>query len=159
MVSSVENPCSLKVRDVMSSPVHTVQMDDFLRTVRESFFSHHCHHVVVMERHKVYGVVSDRDVLRAISPFAGNDAMERSQDANTLKRRVHQIMSRSPITIGPDEFVAAASMKMIEQRVSCLPVVDEDVGLVGIVTARDILRWAVIACPLPKPQTAETANE
>lgn len=157
MISSADNPCAIKVRDVMSSPVITVQMDDFLWSVRDAFFAHKCRHVVVMERHKVYGVVSDRDVLRVMSPFVGNEAMERSQDANTLKKRVHQIMSRSPITIGPDEFVAAASMKMIDQRVSSLPVVDDDGKLVGIVTSRDILHWAVMACPLPTPVASESA--
>ncbi|MCB9853275.1 MAG: CBS domain-containing protein [Phycisphaerales bacterium] len=141
----------MKIQDIMSRPVHTVQMDDSLKAVRDSFFSHGCHHVVVLERQKVYGVVSDRDVLKELSPFVGNQAMERPQDANTLKRRVHQIMSRTPVTIGPDEFVAAAAQRMIEKRVSSLPVVDKEGKLVGIVTQRDILKWAVSACPLPQP--------
>lgn len=159
MLSSIDNPCTIKIQDIMSSPVHTVQMDDSLKAVRDSFLTHHCHHVVVLERQKVYGVVSDRDVLKELSPFIGNDAMERSQDANTLKRRVHQIMSRSPITIGPGEFVAAAAQLMIEKHVSSLPVVNAAGKLVGIVTERDILKWAVSACPLPQPAATPTAAE
>lgn len=156
MLPSTDNPCAIQIQDIMSSPVHTVQMDDSLKTVRDSFFMHRCHHVVVLEHNKVYGVVSDRDVLKELSPFVGNQAMERSQDANTLKRRVHQIMSRTPITIAPDEFVAVAAQRMIEKRVSSLPVVDTTGKLVGIVTERDILKWAVSACPLPEPAAAHS---
>ncbi|MCA9255456.1 MAG: CBS domain-containing protein [Phycisphaerales bacterium] len=154
MLSSDNNPCAVRIQDIMASPVHTVQMDDSLKTVRDSFGSHRCHHVVVLERQRVFGVVSDRDVLRELSPFVGNVSMERSQDANTLKRRVHQIMSRKPVTIAPDAFVSAAAQRMLDENVSCLPVVNADGKLVGVVTKRDILRWAVSSCPLPAPAAA-----
>ncbi len=150
-MTSDDNPCSIQVGSIMSSPVHTVQMDDFLYTAKGVLDTHRCHHVVALDRTKVAGVVSDRDVLRALSPFVGNDSMERSQDANTMKRRIHQIMSRMPITINARDLVAVAAQRMIDKHVSSLPVLSEEGALVGIVTTRDILRWAVNACPVPVP--------
>jgi acetoin utilization protein AcuB len=118
-------------------------MDDPMLTAKRLFDREHCHHAIVLERNRVFGVVSDRDILKVVSPFAGNAMMERSQDLNTLKKRIHQIMSRELVTIGPDETVATAAGKMLRERVSCLPVVDDTRSLLGIVTIRDFLAWAV----------------
>lgn len=143
------HPCNLIVSDVMSSPVHTVHMDDSLSTVKAVLDRHGCHHVVVLDRGRVFGIISDRDVLRAVSPFVGNEIMERRQDSGTVVRRVHQIMSREPVTIDPNMPVALAAHLMLDSRVSSLPVVNQDGRLVGILTSRDILKWAVAACPVP----------
>jgi hypothetical protein len=37
------------------------------------------------------GVISDRDLLRALSPYVGT-ASENARDTATLRKRVHQIM-------------------------------------------------------------------
>lgn len=51
-----------------------------------------------------------------------------------------EIMTRDPITIGPDAAVRDAIGLMLEHRVSGLPVVDADRRLVGILTEGDLLR-------------------
>ena len=127
------------VSDIMTPHAHTLHPEDSLRTAASLFEREHFHHAIVMDRGRVFGVVSDRDILKAISPFAGNPILERSQDASTLKKRLHQIMSRKPVTIRPDCGISAAAEMMLTQRVSCLPVVSDDGSLVGIVTARDLV--------------------
>ena len=84
------------------------------------------------------GVISDRDLLRAISPYLDTDA-EMNRDTETLNRRAHQIMSREPITISPERSLQEAASIMLEQHVSCLPVL-ENGALVGIVSWKDLLR-------------------
>jgi acetoin utilization protein AcuB len=132
---------ALVVRDVMTSPVYTLGLDDSIGKAKQLFDRHRFHHAVVLENRRVFGVVSDRDILKAISPFVGNPTLERSQDANTLKRRVHQIVTRGVITIEPETSIAEAANKLWTEHVSCLPVVDSKGALVGILTARDLLRW------------------
>lgn len=143
MPQSPASQSVMYIRDIMTTPVHTVDMDDSVLTAKRLFDREHCHHVVVLERSRVLGVVSDRDILKAISPFVGNRLMERSQDLNTLKRRIHQTMSRDLVTIGPENTIAEAADRMLSERVSCLPVVDESRSLLGIVTIRDFVVWAV----------------
>ena len=133
-------PPAPRVHEAMTAKVHTLHLDDSLHMAARLFEREHFHHVVVLERGRVFGVVSDRDILKAISPFVGNSKMERAQDIGTLKKRVHQIMTRRPVTIGPEETVAAAAEKMLGQRVSCLPVVSGDGALLGIITIRDLVR-------------------
>jgi acetoin utilization protein AcuB len=130
---------AVSVRDIMTLHTHSLQPDDSLRTAASLFEREHFHHVVILEHGRVFGVVSDRDILKAISPFVGNPILERSQDVNTLNRRVHQIMSRKPVTVGSECSIAAAAERMLTQHVSCLPVVDDDGSLMGIVTVRDLI--------------------
>jgi len=125
----------------MRGPVQTLSPDSSLREAKQLFERKRFHHVVVREGQKIVGVISDRDILKSISPFVGNP-MERSQDRSTLTKRIHQIMKRSLVTIGPDATACEAAKTMLHENVSCLPVVDDDQQILGIVTVRDFLRWA-----------------
>jgi len=129
----------MNVSEIMTEEVTTVGMDYTLGKLRDLFERHRFHHVLVVEKRRVQGVVSDRDLLRTVSPFVEKMA-ERSQDVATLKRRVHQVMTRRPITVSSDTSVEDAAKIMLERRVSCLPVVTDDGRPLGIVTWRDMLR-------------------
>jgi len=142
---------TMQVRDIMTAPVHRVDMDDTLLTVKKLFDRVRCHHVVVLDDKHVFGVVSDRDILKFVSPFAGHKMLEREQDVNTLKKRVHQIMSRDIVTVAPNVTVTEAAQKMLREGVSCLPVVDENKAPLGIVTSRDLVAWAA---GMLKPRSA-----
>lgn len=146
------SPSVMLVRDIMTNPVQTILLDDFIFKAKQLFDRKRFHHVVVLERDRVFGVVSDRDILRVISPFVGKPMMERKQDLRTLRGRIHQIMSRGLITIGPNKSVAEAARLMLRERVSCLPVVGEGGLLLGILTTRDIVSWAAgISVAKPEP--------
>ena len=129
----------MNVSHIMTSKTITIGMDDSLRRVRDLFEEHEFHHLLVVENRRVVGVISDRDLLRNVSPFIDRIA-ERSQDLATLNRRVHQIMTRHPVTITPEKSVEDAAQVMFEHGVSCLPVVTEYRHPAGIVTSRDLLR-------------------
>lgn len=128
----------MNVDRIMTRGTITIGMDDGVYKVRDLFKEHAFHHLLVVENGQLVGVISDRDLLRNVSPFIGK-LSERSEDAATLNRRVHQIMTRKPITISPETDVKEASRVMLEHRVSCLPVVKNDGRVAGIVTWRDLL--------------------
>lgn len=133
----------MEVRDLMTRKVVTVGMDDRLSTVRKLFEQHGFHHLLVVEHRKVVGVISDRDLFKNLSPFIGKPLAERSQDHATLRRRVHQIMTRKLISVPPETSAEQAASLMLEHDVSCLPVLSLEQRPLGIVTARDLLRWAL----------------
>lgn len=139
MASTETLSSTRRIRDIMTTQIFTLHMDDSLRTAMSLFERERFHHVVILEQNQVRGVVSDRDILKSVSPFLNNPLLERPQDVNTSKKRIHQVMTRAPVIIGPDESLAAAARLMLTERVSCLPVVDEGGSLLGIVTVRDLL--------------------
>jgi acetoin utilization protein AcuB len=124
----------------MTARVVTVEMDDRLEIVKEIFDTMNFHHLLVVDEHKrLSGVVSDRDLLRAISPYVGS-AAETARDLATLNKRVHQIMTRRPVTLRPQATVPEAAGLLLAHRISCIPIVDEEFKPVGIVSWRDLLR-------------------
>lgn len=93
----------------------------------------------VLEADIPIGVISDRDLLKALSPYIGT-ATETSRDVATLNKRAHQIMSRKPITIGPQAGIEDAIVLFNNHTVSCIPVTDESNKPMGIISWRDIFK-------------------
>ncbi|MBV6471468.1 MAG: Inosine-5'-monophosphate dehydrogenase [Nitrospirae bacterium] len=127
------------VQAIMSRRLVTVAMDDSLARARELFNEFHFHHLLVVEGRELVGIISDRDLLKAVSPYVGTMS-ETDRDRATLQKRVHQIMSRTLVTVTLHTSVMAASQLLLENRVSCLPVLTTAGHLEGIVTWRDLLR-------------------
>lgn len=123
----------------MSKPVVTVTLDTTLRMVKQIFENAKFHHLLVVEKGKLYGVLSDRDLLKSISPFIGT-LQETAHDKFTLNKKVHQIMSRKPITLTPSADVYMAISVFNQHNISCIPIVNEKDAPVGIISWRDILR-------------------
>ena len=133
----------INVHDIMTTPVYSIAMDDSLESIQHAFDSKKFHHVMVAgDDGECVGVISDRDLLKNLSPFLGKFS-ERSADAACLKRRAHQIMTRSLVSARPNTALRAAVHVMLEGRISCMPVVDANKKCVGIITLRDVVRWAM----------------
>ena len=87
------------LKNVMTTRLVTVELDDTLAVVKQIFDSVKFRHLLVVDSHKkLCGVISDRDLLRALSPHIGTLA-ENARDTATLHKRVHQIMTRHPVTL------------------------------------------------------------
>jgi len=128
------------VSDIMTARIVTVGMDDRLELVKEIFDTVHFHHLLVVDEHKkLSGIVSDRDLLRALSPYVGS-AAETARDVATLNKRVHQIMTRRAVTLPAQAAIAEAVNLLLAHRISCIPIVDDEFKPVGILSWRDLLR-------------------
>jgi len=132
----------MTLADIMHRPVVTIDMDSTLERVRDIFDEQCFHHLIVEDAGRIVGVVSDRDLLRHLSPFVGAAWAERRQDTQTLARKVHQIMHRDVITAAPETTAGDAARTMMSQNISCLPVVDDAGALRGIITVHDLLKAA-----------------
>lgn len=124
---------------IMSRNIVTVGLDDTLRVVREIFSKTKFHHLLVVQSGKLFGVTSDRDLLKALGASVGT-AAETSKDAATLNKKVHQIMTRKPITLKASANIYDAVGVFNQHAVSCIPIVDDDNKPVGIISWRDILK-------------------
>lgn len=87
------------------------------------------HMLVVDEDERLHGVISDRDVLRALS---------RTPDWG--KKSVAEIMTKDSITTTPESAISAAVRLMLEKRINCLPVIGADGRVAGILTSTDLLK-------------------
>jgi len=129
----------MKVSEIMSKNVVTVSLDDTLREVKKIFDSTRFHHLLVVEDDELIGVISDRDLLKSISPNVGTLA-ESADDEATLNKRVHQIMTRKLITLTDEATISDAVALFNSSHVSCIPIVDDKKEAVGVLSWRDILK-------------------
>ena len=91
--------------------------------------------------------------MRALSPFI-DSVVESQRDLDTLSKRVHQIMSRKPITLPPDADIREAIQLFLTHPISCIPIVDSEFRPVGIVSWRDILKAYAAALDRPDSHDA-----
>ena len=129
----------MNVRTFMSAKVVTVQMDDSLGAVKDIFDTTHFHHLLVVEEGRLLGVISDRDLLRSISPNVDTVAAT-STDMASLNRKAHQIMTCKPVTIDEAASITEAVNLFDTHTISCIPVVNAANKPVGIVSWRDVMR-------------------
>ena len=129
----------MTVEKIMNARVVTVEMDDNLKTIKEILDNVKFRHLLVVEDGKLQGVISDRDVLLAVSPNIGTKA-ETSRDLATLRKRAHQIMTRTPLTLKSTASVLDAVFLFNRNPISCIPIVNDSNEPVGIISWRDILK-------------------
>ena len=105
----------------------TVAPEDTLGEVAERMSAQNVGAVVVKDFGRLIGVLTERDMLRAMA------ARVHTSDA-----RVRQWMTEDPITASPDTTFEEASKIMLDKGFRHLPVVDGDT-ILGIVSLRRIM--------------------
>jgi len=129
----------VRVRDYMTKDPLTLRDDDLLRQAVELVMVRRIRHIPVLDsRGGLVGIVTDRDVQGTLpSPLSA--AAPEEYEAILETTPVARIMTRSVITVGPDDLAAEAVETLLASRIDGLPVVDGG-RLVGIFTVRDALR-------------------
>ena len=128
----------MKVSDWMSAEVITVTPKTGLSDAWELMRRRRIRHLLVMERQRLLGIISDRDIRLALPSQA--TSLSAGEITYLLAAvTVDRVMSRSPITIGPDRPLSDAVAAMLAHRIGALPVVGPD-GVCGIITQTDVLR-------------------
>lgn len=104
---------------------------------------HRFRHLPVIDtERRLVGLVTQRDLLRGqISVLTG--LTDRERRARQAEIPIRQLMTRDVWTVGPDVLASHAGQTLLDHKYSCLPVVDADGVLCGIVTERDFLRVAI----------------
>lgn len=128
------------VRDIMSVEVTTLGRNDTLLLAKDIMNLGRIRHFPVVEDDELVGVVSQRDLYRA-SLGTVMQYGEKAQRAFLESVVVKEIMA-DPISIRPDATVGDAARLMMEHKIGCLPVLEND-RLVGIVTETDMLQVVV----------------
>ena len=119
------------VADLMVKDVLTVEPSDTIGEAAEKMNAANVGAVVVVEDMvRIVGIVTERDLLRAVA-----------SRARAAEARVRQWMTPNPVTIGPELTIEQAAKIMFDNNFRHLPVVKDGRAL-GIVSLRLLARWA-----------------
>ena len=123
----------MKVRDLMSSPVHSCSTNDTADRAANLMWEHDVGCIVIIDPEAgPVGVVTDRDIAMA--------AHLRNQ--RLAEMPVLSIAGPQVFRCTPDDTIAQAEQTMAAHQVHRLPVVDDDGLVVGILSTNDLVRAA-----------------
>jgi CBS domain-containing protein len=137
-----------RISDVMSLRVVSVQPEESVQVAIARMLEENVGSVAVCQGTELVGIFTERDVLH----LAGHGGA-------LGELRVGDVMTRSPVTVSPDDDALAAARLMGERRIRHLPVV-QDGNVLGILGIRDVLRTLVERLWREHdPEARETAHE
>jgi acetoin utilization protein AcuB len=129
----------MQVQNWMSSDVVTVDENTSLVQVAKILEESNIRHLPVMRSKKIIGMISDRDVKETLP--TRSTTLQAEELYHLLSEvKAKDLMKAEPNTIRPDQTMEIAAVKMLEYRVTGLPVVKEDGELVGIITQGDVFK-------------------
>jgi acetoin utilization protein AcuB len=127
------------VEDRMTSDPVTITTDTSLKDALELVRSKSFRHLPVLDEDGgLVGIVTEKSLVYA-SPTPTTTLSIFEVDYILSRTKVGQVIQGSVITVGPDLPIEEAARVMIDHRIGCLPVV-EDEKLVGIISDTDIFR-------------------
>lgn len=117
------------VSDLMSTAVMTATASEPIKEAHADMQVGVIRHLpVIDDRGRLVGVLSDRDVIRAVGAKRNG--------------KVADIMTREVVSIRPEAPAHEAAAIMIDLKIGSLPVVDDGGSLVGVITQTDYLELA-----------------
>lgn len=127
------------VSDIMQKNPITINLNESLDTATGLLSDNNIRHLPVTNHDgEIFGVVSDRDLLNAILRIPPGKLLDRIENPWNAAP-VKSIMSKTPETVTPDTTLAEAGALLLENKISCLPVVEGNL-LVGIITSSDFVK-------------------
>jgi len=132
---------SALVRDVMTTDLITVSQFDTLETVSELFSDNNIHHLIVMDENQLVGIVSSTDLERAKH---GKSLFINRNEEGLEEALLKSIYVGSIMTINVESVKDTATLRQVYDQFKlnayrCLPVLNEDQKLVGLITPIDLL--------------------
>lgn len=125
------------VRKKMKTDLITITKNERMTVAKKILEEKKIRHLPVVEGKKLIGLVTNMDIRKAeASPATSLEIRELHYLLDKLT--VGEIMTRNVITISPDVSVEEAATIMHDNKIGCLPVV-EDGNLVGIITENDVM--------------------
>lgn len=138
------------VRDLMKTDVLAIPKGTSWRTVSEQFLARRVSGAPVVDADgRVIGIVSEKDIFRAIyptyrewyeGPHAFTNFLALEEEARSApEKRVEEFMTTRLVSVDPETPILKVGAMMVATGIHRVPVLDHG-KLVGMVSRRDIFR-------------------
>ncbi len=116
------------VHQIMTGPVFTLEENKTLGEARKELNTREIRHLPITDpSKKLIGFLSERDILQNL--IKGSESIE-----------LRQVMIQPVLVCKPSSEIRLVAKTLIQERIGCMPVVDEELRPIGIVTRSDLLR-------------------
>ena len=119
----------MRVNDYMSKSPVTVRQDADYDMAFEIMETRDMHHLPVVDAmNDVVGILTRRDLQLAARHF------------REAPVEISEVMHTPVLTIASDASLSSAARQMMENHIGCLPVMNDDNHVVGMLTETDLFR-------------------
>ena len=136
------------VKDIMNTSVKTATADTLIKDIASIMCFNKISGVpVVDDNNKLIGVLSEKDILRAMFPDVEQIMQEGGKTdfeaieadyKNVLDKKTSDMMSQTVASVTPDMPLLKAASMMCVKKIRRIPVTDADNTLVGIISIGDV---------------------
>jgi acetoin utilization protein AcuB len=141
----MQNPRDRDIKDWMTPNPVTITSTASLPEAYWLMVNNNIRRLLVVDNDQLVGIVTSEDIRSAVpsrsvpvsNPLVVNEML--------AQMHVAQLMSKDPITIDLTASVAEAAQKMLEHKISTLPVLEAG-KVVGIITESDLFKVLVDMC-------------
>jgi CBS domain-containing membrane protein len=125
--------------EIMTRDVVTLEERQTLENLEHAMRALRFRHMPVVDGRRLIGLVSQRDLLRT---SASSLLPARREQAEFLSKQfaVGDVMTRDIQTVHPDTPLSEVTRMMRRNQLGCLPVVEAENTLVGIITEADFVK-------------------
>ncbi len=118
------------VLDIMSTKILYLHAHDNFLKAKKSMHTYKIHHLPVIDQNeKLVGIVSNTNILKLDHEFLAD------------LTPVHKFMNKTILCCDVDTDINAVARAFWKEHISCLPIIDHQRKIMGIVTINDLLRW------------------
>jgi len=150
---------SAKVREIMNSPVITINSDDSVARARWLMTNNNISKLPVLEEKKLVGIITTRDIVDKLYSEGGKKKSSiMTEEERLMALPVREIMNYPVITTDGNQDVRRAIETLLKRKISGMPVVEGDL-VVGMFSGIDVVNLIAKKFELEMPLQAKLSGE
>jgi len=132
----------LTVRSLMTTDVKTLSKDQLVGDAMHLIVEEHIRHIPIVDGpdNRLVGLLTEIDLLRKVLHGRTINPQEAYHQFLDAMLPVEDVMVKDVLTLPPEAKVAEAAALFLERKIRCVPVVDSNRKLLGIVTETDLMK-------------------
>jgi len=150
---------SAKVREIMNSPVITINSDDSVARARWLMTNNNISKLPVVEEKKLVGIITTRDIVNKLYSEGGKKKSSiMTEEERLMALPVKEIMNYPVITTDGNQDARKAIETLLKRKISGMPVVEGDL-VVGMFSGIDVVNLIAKKFELEMPIQAKLSGE
>jgi len=142
-VTKDEIGTAILVKDILRTKFTFFDIDDTLGNITETLVKRHVSSAPVVKNGKYVGIISDSSIIKMFisKEFEGIWMTGIPAPMEKIKNtQVKTLIEQNGIIVNPDQTLESILPLVLEKKLDCLPVVEKNGELVGIVRGVDVIR-------------------
>ncbi len=139
----MDNISEIKISQIMTKEVVAANPNNKFSQVFQFFSERNVNHMPVVENGVLVGIISNKDMMKQVFKHI---ITNKKTDITALdtELKLTDFMTKNVVTVNENTSIVEVKEIFGKAPFNCLPIVQEDGKLVGIVTPKDLMKMRII---------------